>query len=410
MGRFWRNLGWLLGSRGVNAVFSLVYLALATRKLGLADFGRFSLIVVMAQAIAGFAGFYSWQAVVRWGRLDGEAPRAVGFALALDLISIPVGGALAVITVWTAPSWLPLPAELRSTALGLCLAALVATRSTPTGLLRLNDRYDLATFAEAILPAMRAAGAIAAALACPTIAGFVAAWAAAELGCAAAYWTLAHRVQPISRRHVSLTDLPARHDRVWRFVVATNLSRTLAVSSKQLLVLLVGALGGAAMAGGFRAASQLGQALVQLGEAVSRAIYPELVRAQQSAAVLARKMSRITLAAGTCSVLLAALAGGAVLQIIAGPEFAFAHGALLILSVTGAVELIGASWDALLVAQGRPGLPLLLRAAPLAAGFLLLPSAIAAYGLAGAATCALLASVCAVGAMTYAARSLPQTR
>jgi hypothetical protein len=28
-----RNLGWLLGGRGVNALFSLVYLALATRNL-----------------------------------------------------------------------------------------------------------------------------------------------------------------------------------------------------------------------------------------------------------------------------------------------------------------------------------------------------------------------------------------
>ncbi|MGN6622487.1 MAG: lipopolysaccharide biosynthesis protein, partial [Sphingomonas sp.] len=39
-----RNLGWLLASRGVLAVLSLVYLGIATRTLGVYNFGRFALI------------------------------------------------------------------------------------------------------------------------------------------------------------------------------------------------------------------------------------------------------------------------------------------------------------------------------------------------------------------------------
>ena len=35
MRRLFTNMGWLLGGRGINAVLSLVYLALATRTLGL---------------------------------------------------------------------------------------------------------------------------------------------------------------------------------------------------------------------------------------------------------------------------------------------------------------------------------------------------------------------------------------
>src|SRR3546814_2806880 len=46
-----RNLGWLLASRGVLAVLSLVYLGVATRTLGAADFGRFALITGASQAI-----------------------------------------------------------------------------------------------------------------------------------------------------------------------------------------------------------------------------------------------------------------------------------------------------------------------------------------------------------------------
>ncbi len=46
------NLGWLLASRGVLAVLSLLYLGIATRTLGLADFGRFALVTGAAQALA----------------------------------------------------------------------------------------------------------------------------------------------------------------------------------------------------------------------------------------------------------------------------------------------------------------------------------------------------------------------
>src|SRR3546814_5577519 len=67
MHRLWRNIGWLLGGRGFNAVLSLVYLALATRTLGLEGFGYFALIVALGQTVTGLANFQTWQFVVRWG-------------------------------------------------------------------------------------------------------------------------------------------------------------------------------------------------------------------------------------------------------------------------------------------------------------------------------------------------------
>lgn len=402
VGRPLRNLGWLLGSRAVNAVFSLLYLALATRCLGLAEFGRFTLIVVLAQAVNGIASFSAWQAVVHWGIDRAEAGRATGFAVALDLVSVLAGTLLAALAVWSAPLWLPLPPDLRPAAFALCLAALLATRSTPTGVLRLHDRYDLATAAEAVLPAVRAAGAVLAALAFPHLAGFVAAWAVAELACAAAYWRFALRLEPLRFADVSLRQMPRRHDGVWRFVWATSLSRSLGVAAKQLVLLLVGALGGPAAAGGFRVAAQLGQALVQLGEAVSRALYPDLVRARETAGALAGRMVYLALATGGLAVAAAALAGGHILALVAGPDFAFAQGAMIALALAGAAELLGASWDALLVARGRAFLVFALRAVPLLASVLALPLAMARYGLDGAAGCVLLASGLSMAGLGYA--------
>lgn len=404
MNRILRNIGWLLGGRGVNALFSIVYLALATRSLGLEDFGRFSLIIVLAQAITGIASFQTWQAVVRWGAVPGEAGKAAGFALALDLASVLGGGLVAALVCLTAHLWLPLPPELRMIAFLQCLAALLAIRSTPTGLLRLHDRYDLASVAEAVQPATRAAGAVLAALLFPHIGGFVAAWAAAELTCAAAYWYFARKLERLHLADVRLRQLPSRHEGVWRFVWATNFSRSLAVSAKQVLLLFVGALGGAALAGGYRVASQLGMALVQLGETLSRAIYPEFVRAVDTAHGLARRMVSIALCTGTVAVLGSVIMGKWALTLIAGPAFGFAHGAMILLSLAGAIELLGASWDALLVARGKAEIAFIARAAPLVLAMATTPMAIALGGLEGVAACTAGASLLTVAGLAQAAR------
>ena len=398
-----RNLGWLLGGRGVNALFSLVYLALATRTLGISDFGRFSLVAVMAQAICGIASFSAWQMVVRWGAAPGMAKRAAGFALALDLVAMPVGGLIALAAVWSAPSWLPLPLELRPVALALCLATLVAMRSSPIGILRLHDRYDLAALAEAALPATRAAGAVLAAAFLPTMGGFLMAWGAAELVCTALYWILAWRIEPLRAADVSLTRLPRNDPAVWRFVWATSLSRSLAVSARQVPLLLVGAVGGAAVAGGFRVAAQLGQALVQLGEALSRAVYPEFVREAERAGDLARHAGMLALATGGLAVTAAGFAGERLVALIAGPGFVLVHGAMTMLALAGAVDLLAASADALLVARGRAWRVFVLRAVPLLGAVALLAPAVARFGLTGAAGCILIASAASAVGLGYSA-------
>jgi O-antigen/teichoic acid export membrane protein len=398
-----RNLGWLLGSRGINAVLSLVYLALATRLLGLEGFGQFAMIVVMAQAVAGVASFSAWQAVVHLGASGEEVRRTVGFAIALDLVSVAAGSVLAAAVVFTAPLWLPLDPDLRAAALAMCLAALVAIRSTPTGVLRLRDRYDLATVAEAALPMVRALGAIIAAVVQPSIAGFIAAWCVAELACAALYWHFAMRLQPVGFRDISLRRQPRNTPGIWRFVWATSLSRSLAVMSRQVLLLVVGALGGAAMAGGFRVASQLGQALAQLGEAVIRALYPDLVRRPDLATRMASGMALLSLGAGLVAVAVAVGAGEWIIGAVAGPQFVFAYPAMVLMATAGCLELLASSAEAYMVARDRPVRAFAIRAVPLLIAFGIMPLAIREFALPGAATCVLAASLLSTLGLGYSA-------
>ncbi|MEM6267662.1 MAG: oligosaccharide flippase family protein, partial [Pseudomonadota bacterium] len=307
MKRLFANIGWLLGGRGFNAVMSLVYLYLATHTLGIEKFGYFALIVALGQAITGLANFQTWQFIIRWsanGSSEDAEPEpenvreATGFAIALDLLSVVIGTSAAALVIFTAPAWLPLPQDLLPLAFAYCVVSLLAIRTTPTGLLRLRFKFATATAAEAVQPSIRAIGALLAVWLMPDVHGFVLAWAASEIAVALALWIAATRIDRIDFRALSLTRIPAKYSGVWAFVWSTNMSGSLTIASKQVVILLVGTFGGATLAGGYRVAAQLGQALVTLAQTVSKAIFPELVHAKESALAMARRMANIAVVAG----------------------------------------------------------------------------------------------------------------
>lgn len=408
MHRLWRNIGWLLGGRGFNAVLSLVYLALATRTLGLEGFGYFALIVALGQTVTGLANFQTWQFVVRWGSGEDGPGEATGFAIALDLLSVALGAILAAVLVWTAQFWLPLPDDLLWLAFGFCLVSLVSIRTTPTGLLRLRFQYGKATAAEAIQPLVRALGAVLAVLLMPSVLGFILAWAAAEVAVAVALWVVAGRLERIDLSQISFRRIPSKHPGVWRFVWSTNMTGSLNVGGKQVMILLVGAIGGEALAGGFRVASQLGQALVQLAQTVSKAIYPELVHARDTAHDIARRMANIALVGGVLAVLAALFLGRWGIDAIAGEDFGKVYWAMVILSIAGAIELVGASLESLLVSAGRAGTAFLVRAIPTLLALGLMQVAMDWNGLKGAAFTVLGSSALAVIGFWVAIISLKQ--
>ena len=410
MRRLLQNIGWLLSGRAVNAVLSLVYLALATRTLGLDGFGYFALIVALGQTVTGLANFQTWQFVVRWGATADGPGEATGFAIALDFFSVILGTVMAATLVWSAQHWLPLPDDLLWVAFGFCVVSLLAMRSTPTGLLRLRFQFGRATAAEAVQPIVRAIGAVLAALYMPTVLGFIIAWAVAEVAVAIALWIAAAWNERVDFSQISLWRIPREHPDAWRFVWSTNMSGSLNVGGKQVMILLVGAIGGEAFAGGFRVASQLGQALVQLAQTVSKAIYPELVHAQDAAHDIARRMANIALIGGVLAVLFALFFGRWGLVAIAGSEFRVVYWAMVILAIAGAIELVGASLESLLVSAGKAGTAFLVRAVPTLLALSLLEVAMDWNGLKGAAFTVLGSSALAVIGFWVAIISLQQIR
>ena len=399
-----QNTGWLMGARGINAVLSLVYLALATRALGLEGFGQFVIAFTFAQLVVGFTSFQTWQAIIRWGQEEDGRRTASGFALALDVTTILVGTLAAALILGFAGDWLPIAQELRLPTFLFTFVSLLAIRSTPTGLLRLHDQYALAAAADATTSIMRAAGAAIVVAVDPSISAFLVVWGVAELATAGMYWRLAARTEAIHWQRFSLTRLPGGHGQVWSFVIGTSLTGMLTIASRQLLVLLTGALGGAALAGIYRVAAQLGEGLLKLAQALLRAVYPELVRNPAGAKALTAAITRIAIVTGVVVVGFGMLVGEWIIMAIAGGDYLAAYWPMIILAAAASLELAGASLEALLVANGRAITNFVLRAVPTLAGLVALPWLVDWLGAVGAALVVLVASAISVTGFVIATR------
>jgi O-antigen/teichoic acid export membrane protein len=406
-----RNLGWLLAGKGVGAVLSLVYLAVAARTLGAAGFGQFALIVSTGQAVAAFVGFQTWQIMVRYGMPGLNDPaalnRLIAFGVALDGAAALVGCVLAVPCVLLLGAHLGWSSTISADAIGFCVVMLLSIRSTAVGILRLHDRFDYGAAADAATPITRFVGALAVVAVGPSVQGFLLAWATAEIITAASYWLLVRRVAAKAwrlpwPRHAWRP--PAGSHSIWSFTWQTNLGMTLAAVGQQYAVVLVGVAIGPIAAGNYRLAYQLSQALIRVSEMAARAAFAEFARAQAdhgatglSQPTMRRLLVRLTQVAlaAAAAACLALLAARPALALIAGPGHEGAVLLLQVLGVAGAIELASVGFEPILVAMGRAGQALALRLASTLCLLIGLVLLLPAYGAPGVALATLLASCCA---------------
>ena len=416
--RILANTGWLLGGKGVGAVLSLAYLAIVTRTLGVAAFGRFALVLSAASVIQTLVSFDSWQIVVRYGQPhlasgDGDAlNRVLRFCILIDLGSAMAGGLIAAFIILAFGPLMELSAGMGWQTWIFCMVMMITIRSSPTGVLRLFDRFDSGAFAETMIPVGRMIGAGLAWVLMPGITGFLIAWGAAELLCAISYWWLALRVggkRLGSWRAGRALDARGENPGIVGFLTATNLQTTLSSVGQQVAVLVVGLFVGPAGAGLYRLANQLANSLTKISSLLSRSIFVELSRTHSShgheaLGTLFRRTSRLALVAGAVIIALILTIGHPLLGLIAGKAFLPAYPLLLLLGIAACIDLVGVSYRPLLMATDRASLSL--RITLVSTGLLLGMQAalLPIYGTVGAASANIAASIAGFAMMGLASR------
>ena len=395
------NTGWLLGGKGFGGVLSLFYLAIITRTLGVSGFGQFALVIGTAQAIALIVTFQTWQVVIRFGAscLKGQDNRKkfgrlIGLCTLLDIAGAMAGCLLAYFAVGAlAPQfgWSP---QLSENALLFALVMLVSIRSTPTGILRVENRFDLATYAEAVIPATRMIGTLFVWLTDPSLINFLAVWAIAEVVHAISYWLFAawQSSDCMAPRFLTQARQCLReNDGIIEFLWVSNLGSTLSGLSQNFALLIVGYFVGPTAAGLYRLASQLSVAMTKISTLLSRAIFAEvnLIRANQSAEIMRdifRKANQMLLMSGGVIIMFIILVGKPVLLLVAGPEFAPAYPLLVLLGAAAAIRLAGAFFEPVLLSGSGARMALILQAVVATLFVALLLPGLHFFGVTGAAT------------------------
>lgn len=260
-----RNAAYLASSNALSALLGLVALSCAGKGMSTQMFGVLVVIQAYAKGISDVIKFQTWQLVVKYGAtaVDNKNIRqfrdVISFSFALDIAS----GAIAVVA-----GMLLLPLLAHSLGLdrqSLWLAILYCTlipslaASTPTGILRAVDRFDLIAIQQAVRPLLRAAGSVISYLGDLGFAGFIITWYASNLIGGVLYWWFAAR--ELRRRNIHHALRPrlfapaSRLAGAWNFVWTTNFAHSIWSARNSCSTVLVGIVLGPAAAGLFKIAT-----------------------------------------------------------------------------------------------------------------------------------------------------------
>jgi len=372
-----QNFGWMMASRALAAVFSLIYLAIITRTLGVDGFGKFALITGAAQMLANLLAFETWQIIVQYGvnHIENDdvtkLARLYRSAVLLDVVSAIAGIAAAAIILHFFAQSLGMTPTLARATLIFNVIMLFSLRSTPLGIMRLRDRFSFAAAADSATPTLRLLGAVVAAFVHPKLQGFLIAWAIAELLTAAAHWYAVHRIGDIRlmmRDGRNVRQVFADNPGIVRYSLTSNFSQSLFISAKQIPLFLVGGLTGTAAAGAFRLASQLSRSLTMVAQMIARAAFPEIVRAVRNQGVgsLGTMIWRSLRTAAAVSALvffIAVFLGRFVLETVGGMVFGTAYVTLLWLTAAACTDLATVAFEPSIMAAHRAHLAFLARLA-----------------------------------------------
>lgn len=397
--RILRSGAWLFLPKTLSAVLSLIYLAVSTQTLGAADFGKFMLIFSFAQLIAGFTSFQTWQILIRYGtnlvhdKAHAELAELTWFCIILDLIGAVLTLVLAIFGAWLLAAnqgW-----ENNETIAVIVFTTLLVltSRSTPTGLLRISDRFGDAALPDMLVPIIRLVGTGILVLTQPTIWGFLAIWLLSEFVPTIVVWINVLRQLKLPLRWRNLPRLNSLQDRfpgIGKFALWSNASSSFKLTSQQMVAVIVGVYVGAAAAGFFRLGYQLGQVFARIGDAVSMALFTEYARVahiggSKDAGILLSKMMKVSAVAAMLVLAIVGLAGKPIIVWLFGEEFVAAYPLVMILGTAAAVQFATLGLEPALLTAGKAGRVMLCSLAGAIIVAILLVWLLPIYGEVGAA-------------------------
>lgn len=388
VGRIFKNAGALVSAKGVAGLMSLAYLAIAARALGPDGMGALVLAHAYAMTIAGIARFQSWQAVIRFGvpmiaAGDKDAFRALArFTVRIDAASAVIGVALALIAAPFAARAFGWSENVLALVRVYAFAVPFLMAATPTGVLRLFDRFKMLGAQMTVMPGVRLAGSIVAFALGGGVEAFLLIWIVSAFAYGGSLWYLGWRELAAHDLTPRLFGKGARRrDPAWLpFMVKTNAASTLDLMNESVPVLLVGAIAGGAAAGFFQLGQNVTNLLAHPTNMLNHATFPELARVDTengrgATLRVALKSAALATAAALPLIALFVLFREQIAVIVGGGAFRPAAGVIAGMALYQIIRIPTVVFDSAAVARGKAGYALAaqaLGAAALAGGMIYL--------------------------------------
>lgn len=366
--RILANAGKLLSGKAAGGILSLAYLAIAARGLGPEGMGALVLAHAYATVIAGVARFQSWQAVIRFGSpmvRDGDEARfkdLLRYTIRLDLISGVASVGIALALAPFAARWFQWSDDIRGLITVYCFATPFLIAATPTGVLRLYDKFKLLGWQLTLMPLIRFAGAIALWFTEASVGAFLVVWIASVFVHGASLWFLGWRELEQKKLTPNLFGKAERQaDKAWLpFMIKTNLSSSIDLMHNNVPLLIIGGVLGPAAAALFRIAYNLANVLAQPITMFNQASFPELSKIEAERG--ARDMAKVAFRSIGTAILIAAPIVGLYFLLrrqlavgVGGEEFAAAAPLVALMAFAQLFQIASLGLESAVLARGRAG-------------------------------------------------------
>lgn len=283
-----QNAAMLFSGNMVASLLGLASLAMTARALGVAQFGILVLITTYVTILGGLVTFQSWQAIIKYGadaleqKREQDFKSLIKFGFMLDGATVILGAAIAASAAWFVGQWRGWEEQLVLMAAIYSFTILFHISGTPTGILRLFDKFKKVAYQNVIAASIKLVGVTIAFTTGAGLWAFLLVWAVVDiLGKLVliyfAYEELVHqKFRGIMQS--SVKNISQRFNGIWGFVWTTNVNSSIRMTSRELDVMIIAAMLGPTAVGLYKIAKQFASVIQKTIDPLYQSIFPELAK------------------------------------------------------------------------------------------------------------------------------------
>ncbi|RJT45101.1 lipopolysaccharide biosynthesis protein [Rahnella woolbedingensis] len=393
-----RNSAYLGSGNVVSALLGLLALSCAGKGMSSEMFGVLVVIQSYTKAVSDFIKFQTWQFVVQFGTpalVSKNFQRfrdVISFSFGLDIASGAIAMLGGMLLLPLLSKALGLDADSFKLALLYCTLIPSMTSSTPTGILRTLDRFDLIAIQQSVKPLLIAMGSVVAYFLHLGFTGFIVTWFISNLFGGVLFWWFS--VRELRRKDFqgalrpSLFSSARRIEGAWNFVWTTNLSHSIWAARNSCSTVLVGIILGPASAGLFKIAMTFFDATGTPAKLLEKSFYPEIMRLDPSSRrpwLLGLRSAVLAGGIGILVALLVVIVGKPLISLVFGYKYLESYDLIKIMLGAIVVSMMGFPQESLLLMAGKQRIYLVMQALASGSYILLLVTLSHILGVEGAA-------------------------